>query len=706
MKAKSINYLKSNLNVLIANNDLKAAKAEIFKCLNGLPLWYPYDPDTFKAELAEDLLSKLKDLKKVKKVSLAEWLRNVPLWYSDEERENFSNNLEMNYEELKSKGLREIEIQKRMKKSLSGMIGNILEKQGKVMELSEKNRLVNDICEKLFDIIGDNKKQKVVKMYEKKIIEWIQDIPMLTAKTSGQKKQNEKFVNTLTARLAILSDLPEEEREKRFEEEIVSSLDDFLEERGQDMAPGAKKKNVAKLMQSITADSSRADIACLVQDEMLKTLAEAGLTPSTSAEKKEFDRITKNSAKQIEELQTQVNNDEDFQELLRNNYNDAIEAILEYKGETLNSKVKNQLVETLMKRYLKTDKVIEKVSEGAKDVQDANNKSFENDVLNFIEAIPELAGMSSVDKKDLNSKMAKRIAQLTEEGYTDEDIAKNLQSEFTDLLQDLGLEVNPETFKNLENSVTRKLSADKARRNSKKSEENLSELEDDVVSNIQKDLVKAFEMIPELASKTPQEKNKVEKICTNLAKKGQMLVTENLSNVKIKEKLKDDMIDAVDEIGKVKPGRNLEYKNKMKAVDQLLNEIVKSVNKTKGRRKSNEKLSNDSLKTFEDIPELTSSAPAKKKELEKLSQKMAKRIEEMKSEAYTDEEIKKKLNDEFGDEISDMPIDAETKETVFDQLLNKAVQSSLKDSMFSPGNHLLLINLIFYYVNIKEQDLR
>lgn len=674
MKAKSINCLKSNLKILIANDDVEAARAEIFKRLSSLPLWYPYDPDIFKAELAEDLLSKLKDLKKVKKVSLAEWLRNVPLWYSDEERENFSNNLEISYGELKSKGLSKIEIQTRMKKSISGMIGKILEKQGKVMELGEKSRLVNDIFEVLFDSIGDDKKGNVVNMYEQKIAEWIQGMPMSTAKTlpPGQKTQNEKFVKTLAEKLAKLSDLPAKEKEKRMEEEIGNNLNTFLEQMDQDMTPGAKKKNVAKLMQSITADSSKIDIANTLQEEMLQALAKSGLIPSTLAEKKEFDSITRNTVKKIEELKTRGNSDEEIEELLRDNYNDAIEAILEYKGESLNSKAKKQLLETLMKQYSEAASGIDKVSESATNVEDAIRKYFDSD------AIPELVGMSSADKNDLSAKMTKKIAQLTGKGFTNEDIAKKVQNELTDLLQDLGLELTPETLMNLANGVVEvgKSSANKSRQNRRKSEESLSEMEDDAIFNIQKDLVEAFENIPELASTAPQEKNEVEKICTRLAKK----VTENLSDDNIKDKLKDDMTSAVDEILNAKPENTLSSKNKIKAVEQLLNQVVKSGNETRDRRKLERKLANHSFNAFEDIPELSNSTPAERKELDKISQKLAKRVDELKAEACTEEQIREKLSTEFGDVISEvlMPIDSQSKDTVFGQIMNKALKSSLK----------------------------
>lgn len=694
MKVKSINCLKANLKALMAADDVEGAKDEILKRLSSLPLWYPYDPDTFKADLAEDLLSKLISLKKVTRVSLAEWLRNVPLWYSDDERENFTNNLEINYKELKTKGLGDSDIQNRMKKYISDIIDNILENQGKVMELSEKNRLVNDIWEKLFESIGDGEKESVVNTYVKKISEWMQDVTIFTAKTPGQKRQNENLAKTLAAKLAKLADLPAEERRKQIEMEIVSSLNDYLEERGEDMPSDAKKKIVAKLMQSIIDDSLRADIASTVQEEMLKTLEETGLIPSTSAEKIEFDRITENPAKQMEELKMQGNNDDKIEELLRNNYYDAIEAILDCKSESLNPKVKKQLAETLMERSLKAVNGINKVL-GVNYAKDSIKKTFENDISNLIEAIPEVAGMSSADKKDISTKIANKIAQFTEEGYNDEEIAKTIQSELTDTLEDLGIELNPDIVKNLANSLadTRKPSADAKilRRKSRKSAESFSKFEDDVVSNIQQDLVKAFESVPELASTTKEEKNKVEKICISLTKKGlnEMLITENLSDDEIKDKFKKDMINAVDEILKVRPEKTLNLKNKIKAVDQILNQFVKSVNKTTmSTKKLNGILSNASIKTLEDISEKTSLTPTEKVELDELSQKLAKEAEELRDKGYTDEEIKEKLQEAFGDEINNMSksiIAPEIKKTTSGQLLNNAVQSSRKYSTVNPS---------------------
>lgn len=692
MKVKSINCLKANLKVLIANDDVEAAKDEILKRLDSLPLWYPYDPDTFKAELAEDLLSKLKNIKKMTRASLAEWLRNVPLWYSDEERENFGNNLEISYEELKAAGLSEIEIKNRMKKFISRIIDDLLEKQGKIMELSEKNRLVTDIWEKLLDIIGDDENENVVNTYVKKIAEWMKDVPMFIAKTSGQKRQNENFAKTLAAKLAKLSALPPKERNKRIENDIVSSLDNFLEERGDDVPSDAKKEIIAKLLQSINDDSSRADITGTIQEEMLKTLEEAGLVPSTSSENIEFNRIIKNTAKQMSDFKNQGNSAEEIEELLRDNYKDAVEAILDCKNESLNPKMKMQLAESLMERSLKAASGINKVSEGDNGVNDPIKKYTENDILNFIDSIPEAAGMSSMDKKNVSAKIAEKIAQLTEEGYTNEDIAKRVQSELKDTLEDIGLELNPETVKNLAHSISeaRNPSADTKvpRQNSRESKESLSKFEDDVISNIQQDLVKAFENIPELASTTKLEKNKVENICVSLAKKGQMLITKKLCDDEVKEKLKKDMVDAVDEILKATPKKTLNPINKTKAVDQLLDQLVTSANKTKSRKKSNGKLSNSSIKSFQNIPELTNATSAEKEELNQLSQKLTKKAEEMRAENYyTDEEIKEKLNDEFGDELNDMlqSIDPETKDTVVSQLLDNAVQSSSRYSTAGTG---------------------
>lgn len=443
IKAKTINCLKTNIKILISDNDIEGAKVEILKRLNSLPLWYPYDPDTFKAELVEDLLNKLKNLTKVKKISLAEWLRIVPLWYNDEERENFSNSLEENYKELKTKALSETEIQDRMTKFISDMIGDILEKQGKFMELSENNRLVNDIWKNLLNSMDVDEKGNVVNVLEKKIAEWIQDMPMLIAKTSGQKSQNEKFVKTLATKLAKVSDLPIKEKEKRIYKEIDTRLDDLLEERGQDMTHDSKKKNVAKLVQFITGDLSRTDIAGTglkttitgVKEEMLETPAEVGVIPSISAERIEPDRVTKNLLKQMKELKKQGNSDKEIEESLLDNYNDAINAMLEGKDQNLNPQEKKHLVDTLKKQYLKADNRIDNLTEGAKDVESKSNKKSSSDSFKAYDDTPEFLSSTSAKSKELEEvgqKEAKGDEKLRSDDSTDEDLKEKLNDEFSD----------------------------------------------------------------------------------------------------------------------------------------------------------------------------------------------------------------------------------------------------------------------------------
>lgn len=623
-----------------------------------------------KTELADNLLDKLVDCyeKAEKKQQLPEMIQRelinffegIPALKSTtlaekKEDEKVIHCLAKKLHDLQLKGIDDKEIRDQMMDEIKIRMDSVLEKKVEPVNIKTKHILAENLLDKVIKLIkktgkGIIPRKAVEKEFFKEIFHWIEDVPELLSDNPIEKKENEKLSLKMAKDLTKLQmgGIDEEDVQTKMLGYIQEEMFQALEKKGDELNDTEIKTYATHLLENLLIA-----VAKVVKMSKLPKLFERKIfnwfedNPEVASrnhsERKQIEKMCQELAKKIRILQAKGVDDRLLQDSMLDEIKDKIDIVLRMKNETISSKGKNKLAETLVDSLMKTMKRAELTQIPSKSAEE----ELVDIIANWVEDIPELSDTSPIEnnEKISNEKfihsLAKKLNRLQCEGVEDEDVQEDMlheiKDELDDALENIGKYIDRKTKIELSDKLLDEMANSVAR------VEKIRELP----LIFHKDVFNWMEDVPELASENSTEKAENENLSKMLAGKLYQIHLSDIEDEELQEVMVEEIKSHLETFLQMK-GEVMSPKAMTKLAEVLFEMLEISVKKALNYQAPKKEVENEFKANLTNwLGEIPQLANVDKKSREKYMSKLARDLNKLQAEGIQTEEVQEQMLDEI-----------------------------------------------------------